>query len=292
MRFAILAGLGFAAAATALLAQSPALAQAQKGVLEPAGEWKQRTMSDRCRISRKFGSDEESTTLWIEQSGPEPSYNISLIGNRVNKPFGPLLKLKFGDQAENLRTHSKTQMPDGRTKLSVFGVSIAPPSDSYDSETAPELVKFEEIPKVETLTIFRATPQPLNLAVGPLGEPLAILQICARDLAVRLESAGKASVGGAVPPKPINPERWIHPLDYPRDLLFSNQEGALVFRLTVNREGKATSCQALAADKEQLYRSRLCHKLMQYASFEPARNSEGEPVASYYFNTIRFKTRD
>ena len=56
--------------------------------LAPAGEWKLREYPDKCRASRVFGEGEERTTLWIDQGGREPSYNVTMIGEPLKSSHG------------------------------------------------------------------------------------------------------------------------------------------------------------------------------------------------------------
>ena len=69
----------FAFSAVTMCAAIPFSAQAQTLQLEPKSDWKLREYDDKCRVSRVFGEGENQTTLWVEQGGAEPLYNLSLI---------------------------------------------------------------------------------------------------------------------------------------------------------------------------------------------------------------------
>ncbi len=269
-------------------------AQIQPVELEPTSDWAFEARSDTCRISRNFGEGEQSTEVWIEQSGSQSPYNFTFVGRHLTRPMGPLLRLRFNEGAASLKTHVKTMSDDGRPALSVFGLTMGAGSDSYDSDTPLNMAKVSgenAFANVQVLRVDRAARQPLALAFGKMGEPLAQLELCARDLTIRLQTAWSASEEGANPPISIDQNEWFEWRDFPRELQLAKGVAAIAFRLTIDPTGKPTDCQIVGTDNPRMYTGRICGKLRERALLKPARNAKGEAIASYFYSCITFAFR-
>ncbi|WP_299195615.1 TonB family protein [uncultured Erythrobacter sp.] len=292
-RISILAILGIAG----LAASSPAPAHAEDGLtLEPSSDWRLREYEDRCRVSRSFGEGEDRTTLWIEQGGQEPNYNVTLIGRPLRHPYGGGVHIQFGEQPEAIRSYISAESSRGRPVLMMYGVMLAPldPELERGEDIAPTDLAFDHelAESIETLRMRTSIVEPLRLELGPMGEPLAFLNQCGLKISALLSEAGRALTGEATPPIPIESARdWIRDGDYPNYLIAAQMQGRLTVRLTVNAAGRPSSCFVTQSNKPQLFDDAVCLNLMKRAEFEPARNAAGEPVASYYFTNVTFRMR-
>ncbi len=284
----------FGLAAFAIAWPQISSAQIQPVQLEPTSGWKFEAQSDACRISRSFGEGEQSTEVWIEQSGSQSPYNFTFVGRHLTRPMGPLLRLRFNENAANLRTHVKTMADDGRPALSVFGVTMGSGSDSYDSDTPLNIDNISAentLSNAQVLRVDRAARQPLLLAMGQMGEPLAQLELCSRDLSIRLQTAWSAAEEGANPPISIDENEWFEWRDFPRELQMTGGAAATAFRLTIDSVGKPTDCQIVGTDNAKMYTGRICSKLRERALLKPARNAKGEAIASYFYSCVIFALR-
>lgn len=280
------------AAIAASLSAQPA--SADKGLqLAPASEWQYREFGDRCRASRDFGDGEDRTTLWIEQGGAETNYNLTLMGGPLRNPYGGGIYLQFGDLPEIIRSYIAAESSKGRPVLRMYGVTITQPrlerkEDAPVPDTALDLGKADEI---TSLSLRSAIPQPVRLELGSMFEPLGTLALCGAKLSAILSEAGRPLSGEATPPVAINPDTWLTVADYPAYLARAEMGGALKVRLTVDPRGKASSCFVAESNKPQLFDDSVCLGMLKRARFEPARNAKGEPVPSYYFQTITFRMK-
>lgn len=280
----------FFTALTAAIAGIATPANADTLELESTSEWKLREYSDRCQISRDFAEGEDKTVLHIAKSSPTGRLNLTLVGKNYAKPIGPLLRLRFGDQGDSLRRHIKGTTPEGVPTLSVTGVTLAPKAERFDSDMGMQTASVPD--GTSTLHIGRARNKPAEFALGAVREQLAKLDLCSRNLSVALETAANANSHGPTPPKPIDGDNWLWERDYPLDMWQKEQSGWIGFQLTVNSQGKPTFCEVMAVDRERLYNAGLCFKLIERARFEPARNANGEAVASYFRTKIGFKIKN
>jgi TonB family protein len=283
------------AAALAFLAlhaaPSPASAE-DRLVLAPAGDWQFSEYDDRCRVAREFGAGEDRTTLWIEQGGIEPNYNVTLIGRPLRHPYGGGVHVRFGDEPEFIRSYVSAKSSRGRPVLMMYGLRINRERPERGQVRKGNEMEFDigRAADVTSLNLRTSIVQPLSLEMGPMVEPLGFLGLCGAKLSGILSEAGRALTGEAAPPEPIKPDRWLSRGDYPRYLARANMGGELVVRLTVNQQGRASSCFVTGSDAQQLFDDTVCLKLMQRATFRPARNATGKPVASYYFHEVEFET--
>ncbi|MEM7780389.1 MAG: TonB family protein [Pseudomonadota bacterium] len=275
-------------------------AKADDLVLEPSSEWRFRDYPDRCRASRNFGEGENRTSLWIEQSGEEPYFNLTLIGRPLRNPFGRGVRLQFGEQREIIRSYIATESSRGRPVLTMFGVAMIQPDMDREDETAEQSKQRAEIVEVmekaraggiTTLRLRTAVVEPIELQLGSLAEPLAFLEICSKNLSTMLSNAGRERSGLAAPAFAIDDENWLRPSDYPTYLVRARMEGTILIRLTVNTQGRASSCFIVNSERPQLFADAFCRALLRRAQFEPARNPSGEAVASYYTFRVSAQVR-
>lgn len=290
MRLVLCRSVGVLAVAAAGLAALPA--SAEKGLqLAPASEWQYREFDDRCRASRDFGEGEDVTTLWIEQGGTETNYNLTVMGRPLRNPYGGGIYLQFGDYPEFIRSYIAAESSKGRPVLRMYGVGLTPPPPAARDEKSPapdtalDLAKAGEI---AALGLRGAIRQPVRLELGPMFEPLGTLALCGAKLSAILSEAGRPLSGEATPPVAIDSDTWLSAADYPDYLARAGMGGAVRIRITVNAEGKASSCFVTGSNKPQLFDDTVCLGVLKRARFEPARNARGEAVPSYFFYTITF----
>jgi len=90
-------------------------------------------------------------------------------------------------------------------------------------------------------------------------------------------------------PKPKNnPGSWLKPSDYPRDLVAKGAEGIVKFRLMVEETGKVSSCHVQQSTRPAGFDKAVCDTIGRRARFEPALDSEGRPIKSYWRSSARF----
>ena len=285
----------FAAFALAVLVvSSPETAHADDGlVLAASSEWRYREYDDRCRASRVFGDGENRTTLWIEQGGAESNYNLTFIGRPLRSPYGRGVRIQFGGQEEIIRSFISAESSIGRPVMRMYGVTINQPElEREEDAAAPKIEIDREIAsQIGTIRLRTALIEPLTLELGSLADPYSFLNLCGTKLSVFLSEAGRPLSGEATPPVPIGEDTWLTGADYPTYLARAQMEGQVLVRLTVNQSGRASSCFVVQSNKPQVFDDAVCLSLLKRAEFEPARNLDGEAVASYYFQAVTFQMR-
>lgn len=257
--------------------------------LQPAADWQLLRYGDRCTLYRAFGEGENATELRIAQGDSEPRFTLSLSGRPVRSPYGSVVGVQFGpNEQTSHRGFVINKTISGQPAIVLYGVLLAPASADQAESGKAGIIGPEREAAIDSLVISRAVIDPFALALGSMGEPLSRLSRCATELEKKLYSAGRVSGGKWRASEPRNsPGDWLRSSDYPRDLIQKGMEGVVDFRLTVDANGVATNCHIESSNRPQMFDDIVCLALLQRARFNPALDSEGERVASYYTNRVR-----
>lgn len=87
--------------------------------------------------------------------------------------------------------------------------------------------------------------------------------------------------------KPRNdPQRWVTTDDYRGNWIRQEMMGKARFRLDIAADGRVTNCTITGSSGHPELDAATCALVGKRARFQPARGSEGEPVAGSYANAI------
>lgn len=158
---------------------------------------------------------------------------------------------------------------------------VEPPTADESMPKAPQRDIFVPIPPlpiptqdpfVETTKVF-PTPQP-TIQPGT-GEGLAKV--------VPLPTPSFARIAA----KPRNdPLRWVGTDDYRSNWIRQELTGKARFRLEIAADGRVAGCTITGSSGHPELDAATCALVTRRAKFQPARGSEGEPVAGSYSNAI------
>lgn len=89
--------------------------------------------------------------------------------------------------------------------------------------------------------------------------------------------------------KPRNdPGRWLSDSDYRSSWVRKEMVGTARFRLEITATGKVAGCTITGSTGHSELDAATCALVSKRARFEPARGSEGEPVAGSYSSSVRW----
>jgi hypothetical protein len=166
-----------------------------------------------------------------------------------------------------------------------FSSSLALPADK-DEQRVPVTPQREA---AATSINLAWSGRRLVLETGPLAAAFGALRKCTDDL-VRtwgLDPAVQLSLSRLPDPR-THPSTWLRPADYPTGALMSGKQAIVNFRLSVDAAGVPTACDVQLSYSGEAFDKHTCDLLMARARFEPARDTKGLPVASYYVNTVKW----
>ncbi len=247
-------------------------------LLQPTSQWRLHRDEDKCRLVRTFGTGEQQVVLMLHQSGPQPAFNVSLVGKPMANPYGTRIGITFLPAgAEKVRGYLASTRGARLPFVFLHGVSLGDPGGATTRQAT-------------ALTVSRALPGPVTLETGPLADQVERMHACAAELAQSLGLDRLGQAAHARSPAPVgNPGNWMTSADYPRRALHTRTEGVVPFRLTIDKHGKPTSCHIVGSEEPDLFEDSVCLKMLQRASFKPALDPDGKPVAAYWQSAVRFE---
>lgn len=282
-----------------LLAAPSAVAakEAETVTLEPSSNWHIDFAEDKCRLARTFGADGNKHVLFFEQHGPGASFGFTAAGPAFSKFKGrEETKIQFGDQVD-------AQTAAGfRGELGSFGPALIFSSmwltrpnslneeDGSSQQTGVPAIDISEVGDRDNVVIAQGE-RSVRLLTGKLSKPMAALNTCSEDL-VRAwgfdPEKQKKRAKGPVWKNVMNISKRIQQ-KYPTDAVRAGEQGIFKMRVTVDANGKVSNCVLLDATEQNKLKSPACKIVMRYAKFEPALDTEGEPMQSYYNTSITYQ---
>ena len=294
---------------TSLHLISPALANDDQPLrLAPSSAWQMKYNEDSCRLGRQFGEGEEATVFYIDRYEPGDEFLMVVSGKPVDGPKRADVFIQFGpDEAEHQEGASRAIMGDDIPAL-VFSTSefAAPPSDEElkaasekRENTGPDDVKnrfsysfdAQREANITWLSIRGAPERDLVLELGPMGEPMQAMRACVDELLTHwgIDIEAHKTLTREVEPRG-SPGNWMGYRDYPTAMLKNGDNGLVKFRLTVGVDGKPTDCSIQESTRPKGFDDAVCKGMMRKAKFKPALDAKGEPIVSFWRNTVRFES--
>lgn len=89
-----------------------------------------------------------------------------------------------------------------------------------------------------------------------------------------------------------DPKRWVTSDDYRSNWIRQEMTGKARFRLEIAADGRVTGCTITASSGHPELDAATCALVSKRARFQPARGSEGQPVAGSYSNAIDWQLPD
>jgi hypothetical protein len=144
--------------------------------------------------------------------------------------------------------------------------------------------------EAEGLLIERAFNKTLFLRTGSLRSPMAAMRSCLDELYSHWGIDVDAHRTLSRPAIPLDYARIVREIQesYPASMLMGGNQGYLRVRLGVGADGKPTNCHMQVDYNAQAFERVACEKLMRYATFAPALDKDGRPIASFYLVGIQY----
>lgn len=286
----------------ALTFSGPATAAAPEPlILKPSSKWLVDYADERCRIGRQFGEGTQSVLLFMDRFSPSEYFRLTIAGKSVKTSVEKGdAKIQFGPNEEEQEL-AFLNGNLGKEPALVFSSTgrIAPPSAAeilaIKKRKKTEWIVLQPISEdrqkaVRHLRIGKPLRKPVMLETGSMRGPLAALDTCIDNLLTTWGVDVEKHKNLRRPATPLqSPGDWVVSSDYPRDMLFVGQPALVNFRLSIGVDGKTTACHIQATTRLKAFDNAVCKSVMKRASFWPALDAEGQPIASYYQNAVRFQ---
>lgn len=281
---------------------SPAAAKAPVE-LAPTTPWNVHYADDYCRLARIFGTDKQKVTLSIEQDSPGNSFRMTLAGAMFGAQDAKGdASIAFGAMPDQKVMFFPGTVGTGKDSQPawIFGDSVrlkpyseaekaAAKENGYSSTFDTPITEADEA-AVTSLLIGRPLRNPVRLKTGPMRAAFAAMRSCTDELLAHwgIDVARHRELSRWAMPA-TEPGKWLRSSDYPSDMLAKSQPGIVRFRLSVGADGVPTACHIQRSTNSKGFDDAVCKGVMRRARFEPALDKDGNPLASYYVNSVRFQ---
>ena len=267
--------------------------------IAPSTPWQVDFGEARCRAARVFGEDEEQTILFLEQYSPRDQPRWIVAGEAI-KDLGRShrLDIEFGPGNASFEEELEETIRFDKFGRAFRGSRIRKDEPDADEEDAdknnePGLARLDiaEGKAIEWVQLTRNKRQPQRLMTGSLGQLFEILNTCMDDLVSTWGLDLEAQSRRLTAPKPKNLSQIALRIQkyYPSKAEQWGIQADLSIRVMVDSEGRATECKITNITLAEDFDDRPCTEFMRVAEFEPARDSHGNPMASYYVSSILYR---
>lgn len=272
--------------------------------LEPSSQWLLDYSETRCRIARAFGEGDDRAALYLEQY--EPSDEISWLvagslveGLRSRRKF----TVQFGPGLAPYEIESDVILSLGDLGASVRGQDVAEPEEDEPHESIDDSSKWSVENPVGLPALspergrsidwieFSRRDRRYRLNTGNLGSVFEAMNTCMDDLVVHWGGDPEVLRTRATPPRPTNLRRVVTHVQrhYPERAVRRGENADLNIRVMVDEKGKVVSCHITDMTLAENFDDFACDVFNDIAKFEPARDTSGKAIASYYVTRVIYR---
>ncbi|MEM8697436.1 MAG: energy transducer TonB [Pseudomonadota bacterium] len=302
------------AVATAMCGTSSALADEPRR-LEGSSPWHLTYAEDSCRVVRQFGEGDNQVTLILDRYEPGDLFRLMLAGRPVrNVDADREAQVRFGEyETEQRLPFERGDLGDLPAMIFTAPMSIGPLMRDEESGLVETTAENEEdrdsvaalsaqirqnriaedrYRNAHYIWVNARRMSPVRLETGSMNQLFAAFDLCLDELLTHWGIDAEAHQSLTRIAMPVsNPGRWIDSADYPREALRRGGQGLVYFRLSVDEQGNATECHIQRSTRGEHFQAAVCAAIMDNAEFAPALDADGNPIASYFVNSVYFTLR-
>lgn len=277
-------------AATALFAATAAQAQiAPTIVFHPVGPWIADYGEDYCRLSRTFSAGQSEISIALERLQPGPMVRLIVVGEGM-RPFDRADQIGYAFEpvgSSGEARYVRSVMADGRPFFSLGPVAITP-SPAAGAAPGPQpiydrTVEQETAQGITGFTFEEGLKSPVRFETGSLRAPIEALQACTDDLlTVWGLDPDKHAAMTAPPIMTSGPGEVLPEGTVPVRELRTLGGGMNQVRMMIGADGRVADCAIHSASLTPSVNEQICELARERASFVPARDADGQPMASVW----------
>lgn len=273
--------------------------------LAPSTPWNVHYAEDSCVFGRSFGEGDQRITFSAARYDDGDDLRISFYGKSLKKKDAGEIRVRihpYDHVAERvffpaigsndlpalvLASHVRlydTAEEETRRK-------DAPPADDYRYRS-PDVTPEQESAITGWELSGKFLPHVI-LETGGMGAVMAMVRQCTDQLLGEWGLDVARHKGLTVRAQPATkPASWMTDADYPRNMAERRMRGIVNFRLMIDAEGSVTACHIQQSTRPAEFDEAVCKGLMSRAKFKPALDADGQPMPSFYRNTVTFDFYD
>lgn len=257
------------------------------------GPWVADYDVNRCRMIGRFGEGDNELTAIFTRYGPGDWIYVTIVGDklalRANKSL-PDVKYAFGPGQDLTSKSVFAGTVDGKPAL----ISNASRLDGStiilrDPKEIPPRISEAQETAITQFDLLFGQSRSFRLELGSMGKPMAQMRKCIDLLMASWGYDPKQYATLQQPALPRNhPGNWLTYTDYPHSALTKGHQGTVKFRLDVDETGKVSNCHILEQTQPADFGDLSCRLLMKRAQFDPALDSAGQAVKSFFVSSATF----
>ena len=278
-----------------LLLAQPAMGVAAKppdtAVLQPSSQWEINYEEHSCTLQRGFGDEQHRVFLGLDDYSLGDGMRATVVTSAFGRVNGSAT-VGFQPGAQVPASLVATaKFPEGRSGI-IFDLSadlsakIDHSADQSAGASSPvsDATRNAREQSLTGLFVGGAFDTDLLLVTGPMNEAMNALRKCDEDLERHLgldPQALKTVINVATPKNQMAWARKVQDI-YPESALRANESARVFFRLIIDAQGKVSDCYARPEGHSPEFGQSACSVFKAAATFNPARDVNGNPIASIY----------
>lgn len=283
------------AALSAVFAQS-AFAADQPVVLAASSNWHLDYAEQSCRLARTFGDAEALSVVFLTQHGPSGSFEMTLAGESLDRfTSNRDVMMQFGPSGAERETKPFTGDVEGVGPALIYsGLDLEDESEETEEDTAEvatslPAIDVERASGMDYIEISQRN-RGVRFATGPLDKAFAALNACSENLlgswGLDVERHRSLTRMADWTNSEAITSRIVR--DYPAKALRRGEQAIVRALLLIDEKGGVDRCDLTNATNSEALPAEACRALDD-AVFEPALDSQGQPMRSFYITKIVYK---
>lgn len=274
-----------------LLPAAPAFA-AKQIVFKPRDNWVANFAEDRCELTRFFYAGEREFRLRATQYAPGPMVLWSLA---TDEPFQGSFQFRLGSTGEFVEKDGLVQMQWGEMQGTLFDASFLP-VPKRDKATLSEPIwtdpEREKVTSAVDAIEIRRAGETMRLETGNMRAPMSVLTACSENLVAEsgIDIEAHKTLSRRATPRDLEALEKEISRSYPESAERESKTGRVQLRINVDETGKATGCHAASEFSHPDLDKSLCDVLTTKTIYDPALDSQGSPIPSYFVETVYYAT--
>lgn len=257
--------------------------------LTRVGKWEMNYDKDSCHLYGQFGEGDARLVISLTRYSLGQVMELRAYGKSL-KVSGQFFtsSVDFGPTVNPVKGMSLIGTSGDLTMVIFGGVRLDDWTSKDPNAIGPEISPADEA-KVTDLTFLAPNKKWYRLKFDAMGKAMSAMRTCTSNLIKSWGYDPATMVTLKSAPQPItSPGTWLTTNDYPTNMVRQGGNGLVQFRLDIDKAGSVTGCHILARTSPDEFSDVTCKLLQRRAKFAPAIDSQGNRVAAFYVNSVRW----
>lgn len=290
--------LGLVVLSLAALLGTPVQAETRLEYFDPASDWVMDYAEHSCALRRAY-ADEDGRIIYVDmrQVSPGTSVTFTVFSEDVER-MPEEVRYRFEPDDENSDAFYAFQVDFGEAAQGVrftgdYLRKEDRPDDFEDYLNVDTSVLVEREAEISAMVVLEGFEDSVFLRTGSLAAPMDAMRTCLDDLmqGLGVDPEVQRTLSRRVQSR--NDAGMMQNLgaDFPQAMIRDRQSATMQVRLVVGPDGRVRDCRFISIIGQADYGDAACESLSRYARFDPALDSNGEPVTSFWTTDLSYWTR-